>query len=107
MKFATCWVFPDTVTCVCRRGIKGVKKWRDLTGLEKHKVFKQTDIPHLFPRLSQATNIQAIWMEFREIHSILQSTTPLNDNGVKIIEKMDVLFSIPDKACYTVHAPTR
>ena len=63
-----------------------VLKWRDLTDSEKRKVFKQIDIPHLFPRLSQATNLQAIWMEFREIHSILQSTTPLNDDGVKILE---------------------
>lgn len=63
-----------------------VLKWRDLTGPEKRKVFKEIDIPRLFPRISQATNVQAIWTEFREIHHVLQSTTPLDKDGVKALK---------------------
>ena len=59
-----------------------VLKWRDLTGPEKHKLLKHIDITNLFPRLPQAPTVQAIWIEFREIYFILQSSTPLNKDSV-------------------------
>ena len=60
-----------------------VFKWRDLTGPEKHKLLKEINIVNLFPRIPQATDIQIIWVEFREIYRILQSCTPLNKDGVE------------------------
>ena len=57
-------------------------KWRDLTGPEKHKLLKHIDIADLFPRIPQASTIQDIWMEFREIYRTLQSSTPLNKDSV-------------------------
>lgn len=60
-----------------------VLKWIDLTGPEKYKLLKEINIVKLFPRIPQATDIQIIWVEFREIYRILQSCTPLNKDGLE------------------------
>ena len=44
-------------------------KWRDLTGNEKLKVFKQIQIPALFPQFPNGGAIQHIWKEFLEIYN--------------------------------------
>ena len=41
-----------------------VLKWRDLTGLEKMRLFEHIDIPALFLSLENNQKIQKLWNEF-------------------------------------------
>ena len=48
-------------------------QWRDLTGPEKIRVFKNIDIPKYFPRLKNASALQDIWNEFWRLFSKLEA----------------------------------
>ena len=61
-------------------------KWRDLRGPEKIRLLQVVDIPKLFPELNNAAKIQKIWVEFRRIHAVLRSTTPLDAEEVKMFK---------------------
>ena len=61
-------------------------KWRDLLGPEKLRLLKEMDIPKLFPTLKNASTLQEIWMEFKEIDTILRSTTFTDTSDVKEFE---------------------
>lgn len=62
---------------------KKTLKWRDLRGPEKIQLLKVVNLPNLFPEINNATKIQEIWVEFREIYGVLRSTTPLSTSEVK------------------------
>ena len=53
-------------------------KWRDLTGPEKLKLFKNINIIQLFPDLPNNDKIQEIWTSFFGIYQQLQSNDQLN-----------------------------
>ena len=48
-------------------------KWRDLTGLEKYKLFSKINIPELFPNLPNAPTIQEIWNSFMKLNKVIHS----------------------------------
>ena len=48
-------------------------KWRDLTGPEKLKLFKNINMIQLFPNLPNNDKIGEIWTSFRDIYRKLQS----------------------------------
>ena len=46
-------------------------QWRDLSGPEKIRLFKNIDIPKYFPALAHVPILQDIWIEFWRIFSVL------------------------------------
>ena len=48
-------------------------KWRDLTGPEKHRLFKGIDLPQRFPSIPNIEKIMAIWSEFHRLNAQLSS----------------------------------
>lgn len=59
--------------CKIRYTSKETKQlqWRDLTGPEKIRLFKNINIPSLFPALPNAAIMQDIWMEFWRLFNTL------------------------------------
>ena len=49
-------------------------KWRDLTGPEKNRLFKNMDVPVLFPALQHKQQIQQLWSEFFTLINLLGNT---------------------------------
>ena len=47
--------------------------WRDLTGPEKHRVFKGIDLPQRFPSIPNIEKIMGIWSEFHRLNARLSS----------------------------------
>ena len=41
--------------------------YRDLTGPEKHRLFKKIDIPHLFPDFQKKVELQDVWSSFYDL----------------------------------------
>ena len=54
-------------------------KWRDLTGPEKLKLFKSIKIPELFSSLRNASNVQKLWDNFKELYEILWSSKNMDE----------------------------
>ena len=52
----------------------GALKWRDLTGPEKHRLFKAINLTALFPSIEQISQIQKLWSTFYDIILSLNST---------------------------------
>ena len=48
--------------------------WRDLTGPEKKRLFKNIAIPTMFPELQTKSQLQLLWTEFFELVEILGKT---------------------------------
>ena len=48
-------------------------KWHDLTGPEKHRLFKNIDLPQRFPSILNIEKIMGIWTEFHRLNSQLSS----------------------------------
>lgn len=48
-------------------------KWRDLTGPEKHRLFKAVNLTTLFPSIPRVTEIQELWSTFYSIIKTLNS----------------------------------
>lgn len=55
-------------------------KWRDLTGPEKIKLLNKIQLDVSFPNIPHVGKVQAIWVEFKEIYKIIQSSDPITDN---------------------------
>lgn len=51
-------------------------KWRDLTGPEKLKLFRNVDICELLPSHPKSNQISELWRQFLEITNMLSSTGP-------------------------------
>ena len=49
-------------------------KWRDLTGPEKNRLFKNMDVPVMFPALQHKQQIQQLWSEFFTLINLLGNT---------------------------------
>ena len=47
-------------------------KWRDLMGPEKLVLFKEIDLPALFPQLLNVCTTQALWRGFMDLYQMLQ-----------------------------------
>ena len=62
-------------------------KWRDLTGTEKLKLFKQIDIPNLFPGYPNGDNVQGIWRRFFNIYNLLREKNNMNSDEFKLATK--------------------
>ena len=58
-------------------------KWRDLTGPEKLRLFKNINMIQLFPNLSNNDKIQEIWTSFRGIYQQLQSNDHPNPDQLQ------------------------
>lgn len=70
-------------------------QWRDLTVPEKLKVFKEINIPELYPAGPQLVNVQKIWSGFLEICNTLRSSTPLSAEEIESrVRSWLELFSI-------------
>ena len=52
-----------------------VMKWQDLTGPEKKRLFKNMDIPTLFPSLENTQKIQQLWNDFITLVNCLSVST--------------------------------
>ena len=50
-------------------------KWRDLTGAEKKKLFKNINIPTLFPSLERKEEVQKLWNNFIVLIDMLSVST--------------------------------
>ena len=48
-------------------------KWCDLTGPEKHRLFKNIDLPQRFPSIPNIEKIMDIWTNFHRLNSQLSS----------------------------------
>ena len=48
-------------------------KWRDLTGPEKHRLFRKINIISLFPAIPKSSNIQELWTSFYDLMKMLTS----------------------------------
>ena len=48
-------------------------KWRDLTGPEKHRLFRRINISNLFPSLPKCIDIQSLWSCFYDLVIMLKS----------------------------------
>ena len=55
-------------------------KWRTLTGHEKLLVFKNINLPEMFPHLENVNEIQHLWRDLLEVHQLFsakpESLTP-------------------------------
>ena len=46
-------------------------KWRDLTGPEKHRLFRKINIISLFPAIPKSSNIQELWTSFYDLMKVM------------------------------------
>ena len=61
-------------------------KWRDQTGNEKLKLFKQIQIPAVFPHFPNGDTVQNIWKDFLEIYDLLRSKACMNIEEIRIFQ---------------------
>ena len=46
-------------------------KWRDITGPEKHHLFKKINVSSLFPSILKSSNIQELWTSLYDLMKML------------------------------------
>ena len=59
-------------------------KWRDLTGPEKIRLFKNINIPELFPMLNNKNKTQKLWKDF---YSLVQQLSESECNDIDLFDK--------------------
>ena len=82
-------------------------KYRDLTGPEKLRLFKNTDLTKLFPLLPKVTDLQGLWSEFFSIiNDINKEASNANDISAKTkawVTKFTAVYQAKDVTPY-IHA---
>ena len=76
-------------------------KWRDLTGPEKLKLFKNINIILLFPDITNNDKIQELWKSFGGIYQQLQSNDHLNADQLQ--DDVDAWISLFTSIYQTKH----
>ena len=60
-------------------------QWRDLMGPEKWKMICNINLPELFPKLCSVQAIQSLWVDFHQLHKVLQ-LSDVTPNEVDIFQ---------------------
>lgn len=80
-------------------------KWRDLTGPEKQKLFRNINISQVLPNHQKCGQISQLWKQFLTIIDMLSSHNPQLSKE-QIQDAWTVFKTISHKACYTLHTCT-
>ena len=86
-------------------------KWRTLTGPEKLLLFRNINIPEMFPEVENGDAIQTLWKELLDINQLLSTrSTPHTSCEFETCSKafvdklVEILLGKFQQVCHTVHA---
>ena len=87
--------------------------WRDLTGPEKNRLFKNMNVSTLFPMLQKRADIQRLWKNFFELMTTIRNANcDINEFESKVKSWVELITSVyqskdvkPYMHAFAMHVP--